>query len=84
MHGIIFCHFPCFPVPMGTLLLFLFVLQSNIPVNNCSVILGWSHHFLAIDQSYGENVSLKGAHLIPPRERFITWDLLVEILVGVA
>ena len=28
--------------------------------------------------------SVKGAHLMPPGERFITWDLPVEILVGVA
>ena len=29
-------------------------------------------------------ILVKGAHLMPPGERFITWDLPVVILVGVA
>ena len=34
--------------------------------------------------SYKNTGRLKGAHLMPPGERFITWDLPVEILLGVA
>ena len=45
---------------MDTLLLYfhifvcLFVLRLNIPVNNFSVMSGWSHRFLGITSTFGE------------------------------
>ena len=42
-----------------------------------SLIFSPTAHFL-------QDFHFKGAHLMPPGERFITWDLPVDILVGVA
>ena len=37
---------PGFPQPQGFLQNALFVLRLNVPVNNFSVMSGWSHRFL--------------------------------------
>ena len=37
---------------MTKLVVCLFMLRLNIPVNNFSVMLGWSHHFLGLYYQY--------------------------------
>ena len=34
-----------------------FTLGFNVPVNNLSVMLGWKHDFLGINQYYGDHMS---------------------------
>ena len=50
----------------------------------CKVVLHYLHAYHVHDHFFQEVLRLIGAHLMPPGERFITWDLPVEILVGVA
>ena len=34
----------------------------NVPIKNFSVMLGWSHHFLGVDQYCGELMCLAPGH----------------------
>ena len=59
LEGINYRHCPvCIPSCLSRSVCYLFVLRFNIPVNNFSVISGWNHHFLGIDQYSGELMCL--------------------------